>query len=362
MIGVGIVGTGGIAHAHARAYARLADQDVRIVAVCDVIEDRARQFAAEVGATAYTDYRRLLERDDVRVVSVCTPSSTHFAISADALRAGKAVLCEKPLVGSLRQLDQLAQLEAEYGGPLNCVFQYRYGRMFRGLRHLISSGLTGDLIMADIAVLWHRDDAYYSVPWRGKWATELGGALTTLAIHGIDALLALAGPVDHLSAETATLCHQIEVEDVASIALRFSSGALGSIYATSCNHENLSQCRFIFQHCTATSHQRPYDPYGLPWSFQSESPERKAEIEAALNSLRLEEQVEDHEGQIADFVASVREGRRPPVSVEAIRPTHEVLTAIYKSAMTGERVALPIAPEDPYYDGPPPLRASLKAG
>ncbi len=356
MIGVGIIGTGGIAHAHARAYMQLADQDVRVVAVCDVDQERVQQFASDLGAEPYSDYHELLAREDVRIVSICTPSFTHFSISADALRAGKAVLCEKPLVGSLRELDRLAELEAAHGGPLNCVFQYRYGRMFHGLRILMEEGLTGALISADIAVLWHRDDAYYAVPWRGKWATELGGALTTLAIHGIDALLALAGQADRLAAEVATLGHDIEVEDTASVTLRFTSGALGVIHVTSCNHRNMSQCRFIFEHCTATSHQRPYDPFGLPWTFESADPARESAIREALERLDLEARPEGHEAQIADFVACVREGRRPPVSVEAIRHTHEVLTAIYESATTGERVVLPIPPDGPYYDGVPAVR------
>lgn len=361
MIGVGIIGTGGIARSHMRAYEQLADQDVRVFAVCDTIEERARAFAEPLEARVYTDYHELLAQEDIRIVNICTPSFTHFAISADALRAGKAVLCEKPLVGSLRELDQLAELEATYGGPLNCVFQYRYGRMFHGLRALMEMGLTGDLITAEVAVLWYRDDQYYAVPWRGKWATELGGALTTLAIHAIDALIALAGPVDRLAAEIATLGHDIEVEDTASIALRFANGALGTIHVTSCNHTNMSQCRFIFEHCTATSHQRPYDPFSLPWTIESADPARGAEIREALEGMRLEDRQEGHAAQIADFVACVREGRRPPVTVEAIRPTHEALTAIYKSAMTGERVTLPITPDDPYYDGPPPLRAAQQA-
>ncbi|GAB4567806.1 MAG: Gfo/Idh/MocA family oxidoreductase [Anaerolineae bacterium] len=351
MIGVGIIGTGGIARTHLRGYSYLVDEGVRVVAVCDTISERAREFAAPIGADVYQDYRELLARQDVRIVSICTPSFTHYEISADALRAGKAVLCEKPVASSLRELDELSRLEQAYGGPFNSIFQYRYAPMFHGLRTLMEQGLTGRLLSVQVDVLWHRDEAYYSVPWRGKWATELGGALTTLAIHSIDAMVALAGPATRLAAEADTLNHDIEVEDTASITLRFASGAIGTIHATSCNHTNISQVRYIFEHCTATSHLRPYDPYALPWTIESASSEREQAIREALEKMELDRFPEQHDAQFIDFVRCIRDGRRPPVTIEAIRPTFEVLTAIYKSADTHAFVELPIAPDDPYYDG-----------
>ena len=361
MIGIGIIGAGGIARSHVQGYLGLGDEDVRIVAVCDTDADRAAALAVDVGAEVYPNYHDLLARADVHIVSVCTPSFTHFQISADALQAGKAVLCEKPLVGSLRELDRLAELEETYGGPLNCVFQYRYGRMFRGLQALVAAGLTGPLITASADVLWFRDATYYAVPWRGKWATELGGALTTLAIHSIDALLALAGPATRLAAETDTLGHTIEVEDVASVTLRFASGAIGNLHVTSCNHRNLSEFRFIFERCTATSHQRPYDPFALPWTFEAQSPAHEAAIGEFLAALDLEDQPEGHGAQIADFVASVRAGHRPPVSIAAIRPTHQVLAAIYKSAQLKATVTLPLSCDDPWYDLPQARMAPARA-
>jgi len=345
---VAVVGLG-IGRAHLAAWRALEDR-FAITAVCDLDEGLARKQGEKFGAGFVTSrFDDLLTRADLDVIDLCTPPLTHRALVEHALAAGKHVVCEKPLTGSLADADALVEL-AGRGTPLVMpIFQYRFGNGLLRLRRLLERGIPGRLHVATVETHWKRGADYYGVPWRGKWATELGGALTTHAIHAHDILCGIAGPVASVFAETATRVNPIETEDCAAATLRFTSGALATLSVTLGSAVEISRLRLCFEHLTAESSLEPYLPSADPWTFAPASRDVGDAIESALADFTPGP--EAFEGQFARFHDALL-GRAPlPVTLADARASLELLTALYHSATTRARVALPIGPEHPRYRG-----------
>jgi predicted dehydrogenase len=186
------------------------------------------------------------------------------------------------------------------------------------------------------------------VPWRGKWATELGGALLGHAIHAHDLLCYALGPIRSVFARTATRVNQIEVEDCAAIALEMASGALASLSVTLGSPAEISRHRFTFQNFSAESNTRPYTSSGDPWTFTGDSPELAAQIEEAMAGF--EPLPEGYAGQFYRFARALDEGGELPVTLTDARASIELITALYHSAETGQPVMLPIGPDHPKYE------------
>ena len=168
-IRVGIIGAGGIAHTHARAYGAFPEE-AQIVAFADIHEETARRTAGEFGVdSCYTDYHEMLARDDIDLVSVCTPPFEHARNSIDALNAGKHVLCEKPMAGSLQECDAMLDAARSSGRSLSQVFQWRYRREVLLAKALIDEGKLGRVFFGKMDLLWWRGPHYYDLWWRGTW-------------------------------------------------------------------------------------------------------------------------------------------------------------------------------------------------
>jgi predicted dehydrogenase len=345
---VGVVGLG-IGRAHLAAWRALADR-FAIAAVCDLDLDLARKQGEKFGAAFVTArFEELLARPDLDVIDLCTPPMTHRELAERALGAGKHVVCEKPLTGSLADADALYAIAARGPGLLMPIFQYRFGNGLLRLRRLLELGIPGTLHVATVETHWKRGSDYYAVPWRGKWATELGGALTTHAIHAHDILCSIGGSVASVFAHTATRVNPIETEDCAAATLRFASGALATLSVTLGSAVEISRLRFCFEHLTAESALEPYLPSADPWTFSHASRQVAAEIDRALGDFVPGP--EGFEGQFARFHDALL-GKAPlPVTLGDARASLELLTALYHSAATGAAVTLPIGPEHPRYRG-----------
>jgi predicted dehydrogenase len=345
---VAVVGLG-IGRGHAQAFQSLPDQ-FELVALCDTDEAKARELAV-LGNVPYvcTDLSELCRLDDVDVIDICTPSSLHFEQACEVLSAGKHVICEKPLAGSLREVDELARAEVRSGRRIMPILQYRFGDGLQKLKFLADEGLTGRAYVTTVETAWRRRSDYYTAPWRGKWKTELGGTLVTHAIHTHDMLTYILGPVKNVFARTATRVHPIEVEDCASISLEMADGSLASLSVTVGSCEQISRHRFCFSNLTAESNTRSYSNSGDPWTFTGDSPELAAQIEAAL--ARFVPQPEGFGGQFSRFYYAIQSGAELPVTVSDARASIELLTAIYASARTLQTVDLPIGPAHPLYAG-----------
>ena len=220
-VGIGIIGTGSIAGAHLRAYARYPEL-CRVVAVADIDRQRAQKFAAGAGdsVAAYGDYKELLRRDDIDAVSICTPPFAHAEIAVAALNAGKHVLVEKPMAASLAEADAMLAAAEQNVKKLAVVFQNRWRHDWMRAKALIDGEHLGRILFGKGDCLWWRGDEYYDMWWRGTWEQECGGATINHAIHHIDAFLWLMGePVG--DRWMGAVDHDIEVEDLSMAIVRF---------------------------------------------------------------------------------------------------------------------------------------------
>jgi predicted dehydrogenase len=340
---------GGIGKLHIDAYKSLPER-YDLVALCDIDRAKAQQIASEQAiARVTTDIAQLCRMDDLDLIDICTPPHLHFVQVQQVLAAGKHAICEKPLVGSLKAVDELIAAEATAGRRVMPIFQYRFGHGLQKLKFLLETCLTGPAYLSTVETAWRRRAEYYALPWRGKWATELGGVLLGHAIHAHDMLCYVAGPIKRVFARATTRVNSIEVEDCASVALEMADGSLASLAATLGSPAEITRHRFCFSGLVAESNTRPYSNSGDPWVFTADTPELEAQIAAAL--ARFEPLPEGFAGQFYRFYDTLHTNGEPPVTLADARAALELVTAMYYSAQTGEDVELPIGSDHPKYAG-----------
>jgi predicted dehydrogenase len=343
---VAVVGVG-IGRSHLRSYQTLPER-FEVVAICDIDAERAGPVAEEYGIQrVVTDLADLLHMDDLDVIDLCTPPHLHFEQIQQVLEAGKHVICEKPLVISLREVDVLERVEASSGRCIMPIFQYRFGHGIQKLKLLIAEGIAGEAYLATVETAWRRRADYYAVPWRGKWATERGGALLGHAIHNHDLLCYVLGRPRHLFAYATTRVNAIEVEDCAAIAFEMEDGSAASSGVTLGSAAEITRHRFSFSGLVAESNTRPYTNSGEPWTFVGDTPEHAERIEASLAGFRP--LPEHYAGQFYRFYEALRAGTELPVTLADARLSIELITAMYSSSETGQRVSLPIPADHPGY-------------
>lgn len=354
---VAVVGLG-IGGQHLDAYAKLPEL-FEIAAVCDLDVTRLEQAAGKFKIPhQFKDYSELLKLDGLDIVNICTPPNSHFPLIEQALAAGKHAVCEKPLVGSLRDVDRLEKAQAGSKGRIVPIFQYRFGNGLQKLKFLVDRGLVGTPYLSTIETAWFRGADYYATQWRGKWATEMGGVCLTQAIHSHDALTYINGPIRRVFARAATRVNKIEVEDCAAVSVEMENGSLATLSATLGSATQISRLRFAFSNVTAESNLDPYRPSRDPWTFVSIESGQQARIDAALKEFQP--QKEFFERQFELMHAALASGGPLPVTLEDARMSLALITAIYHSARTAEPVTFPIKPDHPLYDGwlPPEYRKS----
>ncbi len=228
---VGILGGGNISETHARA--ALSVPGVEIAAFCGQSADKVARLAREYGGGAYTDLESFLAHRPMDFVAIGSPSGVHAQQGIAAAERGLHVLVEKPIDVTTERADALIAAADRAGVRLGVFFQDRLRPAVTEMKRLVVDGLLGKPVIISGRVKWYRPPEYYSRSrWRGTLALDGGGALMNQAIHTVDLLLFLFGPVTRVSAATATRIHAIEAEDTAVALLEFESGALGTIEAT----------------------------------------------------------------------------------------------------------------------------------
>ncbi|MFO1146894.1 MAG: Gfo/Idh/MocA family oxidoreductase [Alsobacter sp.] len=344
---VAVVGLG-IGRSHLlEGYANHPDK-FRVLAVCDLAQDRLAAVGDEFGVPRRTtSYDEVLGMADIDIVDICTPPMVHKGQILAALAAGKDVICEKPLVGSLADVEEVAAAEKASRGAVMPIFQYRWGDGFQRALHVVRAGLAGTPYLATAETHWKRTADYYAVPWRGKFATELGGVLLTHAIHLHDMACELMGPVAELYCRTATRVNPIEVEDCAAATLALESGAVMSLSATLGAQNEISRLRCCFEHVTFESGLEPYAPGNEPWQIIPSSTQAAARIEEALATFRPVHP--RFRGQLEAYHAALVGGGPLPVTLADARRSLELITALYHSAATRQPVRLPLQPDHPRF-------------
>ncbi|MGI6316156.1 MAG: Gfo/Idh/MocA family protein [Christensenellales bacterium] len=229
-IGAGIIGCGGVHVMHANALMEL--QGVTLRGLCDNKPDRADASARRYGGVAYTDYRKLLEDPSVDVIHITLPHYLHAQVTIDALKAGKWVLCEKPMAISTANARAMIAASDAVGGKLGIIFQNRYNAASIRLKKIVECGELGAIKGLRGMVNWYRNDAYYSDDWHGRKALEGGGVMMNQAIHTLDLMQWIGGEALNVYGMIGTASHAVDVEDMASLRIVFTGGAVGIFHAT----------------------------------------------------------------------------------------------------------------------------------
>lgn len=343
---VAVIGAG-IAQKHLIGFNANPDlYEVKVL--CSLDEERGRKAAAEAGVAEFTtDTNSLFEREDIDVIDVCTPPHNHFDLVERTIRAGKHSICEKPLFGSIADVDRMAEVVKGTGLKMMPIFQYRYGAGLQKLKHLIDAGLTGPAFMTTVETHWWRPPAYYEVEWRGKWATELGGGLLGHAIHAHDMLNYVHGPCAEVFAFGDTLLNDIEVEDSMALAVRMANGSLATLSMTLGSREEISRLRFCFKNLVAESITAPYTMGNDPWKFVAGDPAHQEKVDAALAAV--EPHADHYARQFELFAQSIAGDTDPPVTLQDARNALELVTAAYHSDRTGQPVPMPLKADHPLY-------------
>lgn len=336
----GLVGCGRIAERHIEALARHAER-AELVAVADTDGRALAATTARTGLPGFASLGQLLAGADVDAVILATPSGLHAAQTIEAAEAGRHVVTEKPM--ATRWKDGIAMVRAcdQAGVQLFVVKQNRRNPTIQLLKRALDRGRFGRVYFVGVNVLWNRPQAYYdSAPWRGTWEFD-GGAFMNQASHYVDLLDWLIGPVQSVSAFTATLARHIQVEDTGVAAVRWRSGALGSISVTM-----LTWPRNLEGSITVIGETGTVKVGGVAvneiqhWEFAEPDPD-DAQVESASYAT-TSVYGQGHVGYYDNVIAALRgEARAETDGREGLRSL-ELLVAIYLSARDGRPVALPL--------------------
>jgi UDP-N-acetyl-2-amino-2-deoxyglucuronate dehydrogenase len=345
MIKFALVGCGRIAKRHAEILGSSQIEGAYLTAVCDQVASKAALFGERYGVPHFTDLEKMAQEADVDVFVVLTESGLHAEHVLRLAPFGKHIMVEKPMALTLEDADAMIRACDAQGIKLFVIKQNRFNVPVQKLRQALDAGRFGRLVMGTVRVRWARPQSYYDQDsWRGTWALD-GGVLTNQASHHVDLLEWMMGDVESVFAYTTTALVDIEAEDTAVVVLKFASGALGVIEAT-----------------TAV---RPKD---LEGSISILGEKGTVEIGGfAVNAIRhwnfvepIEEDSEvmekysvnppsvygfGHEAYYRHVVDAINHGAPQLVDGLEGRRSLELINAIYESVETGKEVSLRFRPQ-----------------
>ncbi|HWC65971.1 MAG TPA: Gfo/Idh/MocA family oxidoreductase [Thermoanaerobaculia bacterium] len=338
-----LVGCGRIADRHVRLVTSMPE--FSLAAVADVHPGKAEALAAHFGGRAYLDYREMLEREKPDLVHVLTPSGSHAAIALDAMEVCENVLVEKPMALSLEDADAMIAKAERLGRRLFVVKQNRYNLPVVKLREALEQGRFGRLTVGAIRVRWCRRQDYYDQDdYRGTWGQD-GGALTNQASHHIDMLQWMFGPVDEVFAMTARQLVRIEAEDTGVAVVRFASGALGTIEATTA-----ARPTDIEASISVLGEHGIVEIGGFAlnetkrWTFES-AVEEDAEVLSAYRTNPPNVYGFGHHEYLAGVARTIASDGVPEIGGREGRKSLELIVAIYESAERNAPVKYPFTPQ-----------------
>lgn len=347
-LGVAVVGAGIIGELHAEVLPRV--DGAHLACVVDPDAARADALARRGGVPSLRTLSEALDLDGVDVVALCTPSGMHAAGAIEAMGAGRDVLIEKPIDVDPARAAGIDEMRRRTGRTVAVISQHRFDPASRVLLRAVERGELGRLTSGIASLAWWRGDSYYGdAAWRGTAAMD-GGALMNQGIHALDLLLACLGRPVEVTGYAATLAHPgLEVEDTAVGCIRFASGALGLLHATTAAYPGLTSR--VQVHGDAGS--AVIDDDELVFLHRTRGGERP---EIAMSSPGEGNQVHEldedesgarpvvgdaHLAQYADLVRAIRTGGRPAVGTPEARTALEVVAALGESSRLGRPVAIP---------------------
>jgi predicted dehydrogenase len=330
-----------ISEFHARAIADVPG--AKVVACASRAYPSAEKFALRHGGRALESVAALVRDPQVAIVSICTPSGAHMEPAVMAANAGKHVLIEKPLEISRKRCDKIIEACERNQVKLGTVFPSRFHDCWRELKRAVDSKRFGQLTLAGAYVKWFRTQQYYdSGQWRGTWSLDGGGALMNQAIHTIDLLQWIMGPVESVNAMTATLAHErIEVEDTAVATLRFANGALGTIEATTASYPGmLKKIEIHGSEGSAIVEEEDIKH----WKFAKSLAADKKILEqwgvkTSTGGGASDPAAIGHSGHtklFKDFISAIKKDRSPLIDGHEGRKSVAIIEAIYAAAKSGK--------------------------
>lgn len=338
----GLIGCGGVSNRHYEAI--LAIPGATLVAVSDISTARANAVAKLTGAEACGDYQALIDRADIDVVCIVTPTGTHAELVRACARAKKHVVVEKPLATTIEDANG-AVAECERAGVmLSVITQHRFDASTIRIKQAIDEGRLGRVFLVQVTVHWFRAQSYYDrSAGSGTVAMDGGGVLMIQALHTLDLATYLLGPVQTVSASMATAAHQrIEVEDTAVAVMRFRNGALGTLSATTGAYPGLSTRLELFgEKGTAIIE----DDRLTRLYFREEDADVAMFGETATNlAADMANQPIDlsvaHRRQLEDVIEAIQTGRQPAVTGAEGINTLRTIRAFYQSIQENREVVV----------------------
>ncbi len=338
-LGFGIIGCGVNAPWHVAGIK--AARGARLAAVCDIIPEKAQEFAAKHGAPRwYVDYHEMLENPEIDVVCICTPSGLHGEPTIAAAKAGKHVLCEKPLEVTREKMDAMIAACRGAGVKLGGIFQRRTYPTIQAVRRMIQDGKFGKMVLGGAYLKYYRSPEYYkSAGWRGTWELDGGGALMNQGVHGIDEILWLMGPVKSVFARCDHLVRDIEVEDTAVILVEYESGAYGIIEGTTSVYPGMST-RVEVHGELGTAIIDEAKITTLKFLGEEVDAVASEADDTGVASDPRAIATHGHEVLVQDMVDAILEDREPMIPGEEHRKAVDLILAIYESARTRKEVYL----------------------
>lgn len=341
-----LVGCGRISTNHIKA---ALNNKLEIIAVCDIIQNHMEDVLTkhklnnDKNIKRYTDYKEMIEKNDIELISIATESGLHAEIALNCIKKGIHVIIEKPMAMSLEDADKIINLAEEKNVKVCASHQNRFNVAVQKLRGAIENDRFGKLSHGSIHVRWNRNENYYTqAPWRGTWAQD-GGTLMNQCIHGIDLLRWMFGnDVEEVYGQTRQQFHNyLEAEDVGVAVVKFKNGAIATIEGTTNVYpQNMEETFYVFGEKGTVKLGGTSTNNIDVWNFADENEEDQ-------NNKGLEEETSNvygngHTSLFADMIDAIINERKPYVDAVAGRNALEMILAIYKSQKTGMPVKLPL--------------------
>lgn len=336
MINFAVVGMGHIANKHIEAIEKA--EGANLAAICD--NNPARLEIDNPAVKKYTDLSEMLEQNpEIDVVNICVPSGLHAKLTKIVAEAKRHIIVEKPMSLKLDDARDMISYADKNGVKLAVVHPNRFRPAIQKVKQAMDAGSFGKLSHANATVRWNRNQAYYDqAAWRGTKEFD-GGVLMNQAIHDLDLMLWLMGPVKSVQAMAATRLRKIETEDVAAAVVEFENGALGVIEAaTTIYPQNLEESLSIFGENASVKIGGKNAQFIETWDMLGVSEDESEALKQVIKQDPFGKP--GHQCIIEDMVSAVKENRKPIVTGEDGLAPVELILAILESAETGKKVSL----------------------
>lgn len=341
-----LIGCGRIATNHIKA---ALNNHLEIAAVCDIKPEAMKALLSKHGLAQngpirrYTDYRKMLEENDLELVAIATESGLHARIALDCIDFGASVIIEKPIALSMADAEEIIRISGQKGVKVCACHQNRFNPAVQETRKALESGRFGRLSHGSIHVRWNRNRDYYAqAPWRGTWAQD-GGCLMNQCIHGIDLLRWMMGnEVDEVYGVIRRQFHDyLECEDVGMAVVTFKNGAIGTVEGTTNVYpQNLEETLYLFGQAGTVKLGGTSTNNIDVWKFADEA-ERDEQLKG-LCEVTSNVYGNGHTALYADMIDAIRQNRTPYIDAVAGRNALELVLAVYESSFHGQPIKLPL--------------------